>query len=173
MCFKCVVNASIPKMAVREKHRSPSGAVYYATSPVCRGGCSILLWHAPRGPLSSPEASPPSLFIWPFTWQEETGCQRSCVCKDNREPACSRSQSVRDGSCVHKMFIVARSALMMLNNILDYLKGGRRVYSVTAAEKDQRQCLFEKAKVIVFILCSSRFYNNCFGFYQNMMWHTR
>lgn len=39
------------------------------------------------------------------------------------------------------------------------------VCSVTAAEKDQRQCLVKK-EVIWFIICFRSFYSNCLGLYH-------
>lgn len=62
-----------------------------------------------------------TLFIWPFTWREETGRQCSCVCKDNLSPASVLALQVSD---VAHASIIVRSALMMLNNILHYFKWG-------------------------------------------------
>lgn len=79
----------------------------------------------PPRPTGQPRGIPTvNLFIWPFTWWEETGRQCSCVCEDNREPACSRSQKCRRWLVYSQLFVAVRSALMMLNNILHYSKWG-------------------------------------------------
>ena len=76
----------------------------------------------PPRPVERPRGIPTvTLFLWPFTWQEETGHQCFCVFVKITESPPLLSPEVSGMTCV---FIVKLSALMMLNNILDYFKWG-------------------------------------------------
>lgn len=160
-------------MAAQEKHRSPSAALYCATFPICGRRSSIRHQRAPELCRAAPASPPPSLlFIWPFTWQEETGRQGSRVCQDNRRarPG-SRASSVGDGSRVRVPSEAAGFALMRLNNILHYLVWGRRGRRPRSCRGEiKRPCLFGKAKMIGCFICLSVFHNNCLSHCQDMPW---
>lgn len=70
------------------------------------------------------------------------------------------SPSARDDSAIHNGPPVARSALMALNNILDYLEGGRGSAPWSQLrEQDQKAAVYLRKQKCLCFICISRFYS--------------
>lgn len=135
-------------MAAQEKRRSLSAALYCATFPNHGGGSSILLQQAPELRRAAPEHH---LHRWSCLSDLSPGGRKqdisALVFVKITEGPPPPARAVGDGSRVRVPSVEARLALMMLNNILDYLvggRGGRRHRSCRGGSKD---CVYlEKLK---------------------------
>lgn len=125
----------------------------------------------PRGPLGSPEASPLSSCLSDLSpGGRKQDVSALVFVKITESPRVPALKSVRDGPCIHNRSWLCVPLWWRLITSFIIANEAGEVRSVAAADKDQRRCLFEKAKVVRFI-CISRFYTNCFGLGQEMILH--
>lgn len=188
-----------PCSCVQEEQASPCGAVHCAAFPISRGGSSILPQRALEAHWAAwRHHHCHSVYL---TFHLTAGNRTSallCVCEDNPEPAYSCCLSVRDGSCIQKSqsrcrgvnnpapslllngfefpssatFIVARSALMMLNNILDYFKWGRGSVRCHSCREESKTVYLRKKTYFIYYL-HQHFYSDCLGFSIRKWWKTK